>query len=157
MLAGCGQASVTPRRRVFLYITRPGRLLVLRHVDFPELLPEVPGGTVERGELPAIAASREAYEETGLSNLEVPCLLGSQLICTPHASRPRPLDAWFYQIRAAEEVPERWQHVERFPHGGTREIRFDLSWLALADAPKMLSEDDLLAFDKIVDTGNESN
>ena len=145
---------LTPRRRVFLYITRPGRLLIMRHVDFPDLLPEVPGGTIEQGERPVTAASREAHEETGLSNLGVPRRLGSCLIRTPHPSRPRPLDAWFYRIAAGKDVPERWRHVERFAHDGTREVRFNLSWLALADAPKVLSEDDLLMFDKIADAGD---
>ncbi len=48
------------------YITRGQRLLVFRQPDFPEQGVQVPGGSVELGEQPAVAALREAREETGL-------------------------------------------------------------------------------------------
>ncbi len=59
------------------YITRGQRLLVFRQPDFPEQGVQVPGGSVELGEQPAVAALREAREETGLRELTVRRYLGS--------------------------------------------------------------------------------
>ena len=44
------------RQRVFTYITRGDHLLMLESVDGRYLQPQIPGGTVEAGELPAQAA-----------------------------------------------------------------------------------------------------
>ncbi len=57
------------RQRVFTYITRGDQLLILEYVDGRYLEPQIPGGTVKLGELPAQAALREAQEETGLGSL----------------------------------------------------------------------------------------
>jgi len=138
-----------PRRRVFLYITRPNQLLVLRHVDFPDLRLEIPGGTVEKGEQPSIAASREAWEETGLSDLGEPKLLGSELLTVPSSSGSVLLDSWFYQIVANGEVPDLWRHVERFPSGHAKTILFELSWIGLAEARTKLGAADLRMIDAI--------
>lgn len=45
------------RQRVFTYITRADQLLVLGYADGRYLLPQIPGGTVEKGELPEQAAN----------------------------------------------------------------------------------------------------
>ena len=58
------------RHRVFTYITRADQLLVLEYVNGRYREPHIPGGTVEANESPAVAALREAQEETGLSALK---------------------------------------------------------------------------------------
>ena len=49
-------------KKVYAYITRADRLLVFRHVDFPEAGVQVPGGTMDAGETPEGAVLREAAE-----------------------------------------------------------------------------------------------
>ena len=65
------------KRKVYAYITHGSRLLVFRHVDFPEAGIQVPGGTVEPGEEWEAAALREA-EETGLRDLRLVRQLGER-------------------------------------------------------------------------------
>ena len=53
--------------KVLIYATWQGRLLVFDEPDFPEIELQVPGGTMEPGESPEVAATREFVEETGLT------------------------------------------------------------------------------------------
>ncbi len=64
------------RKRVFTYITREDQLLILEYVDGSYTLSQIPGGTVKQGESPEQAALCEAYEETGLTALQVVKCLG---------------------------------------------------------------------------------
>ena len=63
---------------VMAYITHHHYLLVFRHPDTPEAGIQVPAGTVEEQEQAEDAVLREAYEETGLTNLTLNCFLGEQ-------------------------------------------------------------------------------
>jgi len=65
-----------PKNKMLVYITHANRLLVFRHPHHPEAGIQVPTGTIEQGESPEDAALREAFEETGLSNLEIGTFLG---------------------------------------------------------------------------------
>lgn len=62
--------------KVLIYATWRDRILVFDEPGFPEVLWQVPGGTVEADEDVAEAASREFHEDTGLM--------------PPAASRPPP-------------------------------------------------------------------
>ena len=53
-----------PRRRATLIMRREGRILLVR--DRGRSSYGLPGGGIEDGELPIVAAARELYEETGL-------------------------------------------------------------------------------------------
>lgn len=64
------------KQKVYAYITCGSRLLVFEHPHVPEAGIQVPGGTVEAGELPEAAVLREAHEETGLSDLKIQAFLG---------------------------------------------------------------------------------
>ncbi len=66
-------------KKVLAYITHQYRLLVFRQTDEPETWIQVPGGTIEEGETPAKAVLREAFEETGLSDLALERFLGEQM------------------------------------------------------------------------------
>ena len=77
------QVSSTSLKRVrkvtynaFAYITNRHRLLVFVHPFAPEAGIQVPAGTVPAHERPDEAVLREAFEETGLSDLIVDCFLG---------------------------------------------------------------------------------
>ena len=55
-----------PVKKAYVYMVRRQHLLVHEHVDYPEMPLALPGGTLEPGELPPLAAWRESVEETGL-------------------------------------------------------------------------------------------
>ncbi|MBB4956190.1 8-oxo-dGTP pyrophosphatase MutT (NUDIX family) [Agrobacterium vitis] len=59
--------TVQITEKVLIYATWEARLVVFDEPDFPELLLQVPGGTIELGEAPCHAARREFTEETGLT------------------------------------------------------------------------------------------
>ncbi len=68
------------RERVVCYITRGLELLVFLHeAKYPTAGIQVPAGGLEAGESIFEAAIREAFEETGLQNLEIKTHLGSGL------------------------------------------------------------------------------
>lgn len=57
------------RHRATLVLMREGRLLLMREPGDAEFY--LPGGGVERGELPICAATRELHEETGMTALSI--------------------------------------------------------------------------------------
>ena len=57
------------RHRATLVMMREGRLLLMREPGDAEFY--LPGGGVERGELPICAAIRELHEETGMTTLSI--------------------------------------------------------------------------------------
>jgi len=74
--------------KVTAFITRPSphgsELLLFQH---PNAGIQIPAGTVEANETPVDAASREAAEETGLTDLPPGCLLGSTTEMLPDDQR----------------------------------------------------------------------
>lgn len=123
------------RRRVFTYITFKDQLLVLDHVNQPDLHMQIPGGTIEVGELPADAAIREAEEETGLSGFTVKSSLGDFEQDLSSLGRAEIIHAYFYHFEISEVPPMRWQHSECDPHGQAEPILFELYWVKLVPRP----------------------
>ena len=68
---------IYPTNKIFAYITRAEQLLVFKDVDFPEAGIQIPGGTIESGELPEDAVLREAVEEIGLGRLHLVFVWGN--------------------------------------------------------------------------------
>ena len=68
-------------QKVQCYITREHagslQVLVFEHVDYPDAGIQVPAGSIEPGETPEEAALREAWEETGVRDLQVQRYIGS--------------------------------------------------------------------------------
>ncbi|HEX9133526.1 MAG TPA: NUDIX domain-containing protein [Ktedonobacteraceae bacterium] len=62
--------------KVFAYITHRKRLLVFIHPFAPEAGIQVPAGSIKANERTEAAVLREAFEETGLSDLIVDGFLG---------------------------------------------------------------------------------
>ena len=131
------------RKRVYLYIAKNHDLLVLRHIDFPQLGLQIPGGTVESNEAPVDAAMREAIEETGLEELGTPEFLGVTVVQSLRRDEDL-LEAWFYRIEASGKMPEVWLHTELHATGESGEVRFELSWIPISKASELLSDTDCL-------------
>ena len=112
-------------RKAFAYITRDERLLVLAHLDNPEVGLQVPSGTLHDGEEPAIGVVREAREETGFSGISVVRALGSI-----HSHWGVRAEIHGFHLVFSEPVPERWEHGE-FSYD--EPIRFGFAWLGLDD------------------------
>ena len=117
-------------QKVVAYIVRDGRIIVFRHGD-DESLDEsgilMPAGTIEPGELPADAALREAYEETGLSGLRLVRYLGA----AEYDMRPSQDSVHvrhFFELTIDGEAPANWTVYE------AGNIRFDLYWIPLRQA-----------------------
>lgn len=130
------------RKRVFTYITHKGKLLVFDHVENPDLGMQIPGGTIEDGELPEQAAIREAKEETGLSEMSVKSFLGEFKKDLALIGRKETIHAWFFHLEASGQPPLRWRHSETDPHDRTDSIEFELYWVELYPKPELGGIDD---------------
>lgn len=97
------------REKVLIYVTRDDDLLVLEHgADYPDAGVQVPAGGVDPGESPNAAATRELFEETGLTARRPPVYLQSRWWPNPDApSRIR----HYYWVEAPAETPTTWSHV----------------------------------------------
>jgi 8-oxo-dGTP pyrophosphatase MutT (NUDIX family) len=122
--------------KVYAYITRGEKILVFRHVDFPEAGIQVPGGTMEAGEDRERAVLREAEEESGLTGLVVNRHLGRDVFQdVPNTKMMR----HFFHLICPVETPETWQHYEETPSDGSPgPILFEFYWLPLDEAAEEL-------------------
>jgi ADP-ribose pyrophosphatase YjhB (NUDIX family) len=130
------------RNKVYAYITQGDQFLVFRHVDFPEAGLQVPGGTVQPGEPLRDAVMREAFEETGLAELEIVAELGETWFVMDDFERPGEIHhRHFFHMRAATVLPATWRHEERDPADGGPPILFEFFWTPLAGASALLIAD----------------
>lgn len=132
------------RHRVFTYITREDQLLILEYVDGRYLQPQIPGGTVEAGELPAQTALREAQEETGLTALQVVGCLGSFERDLTDIGRDETIVAWFFHLHTHESTPLSWRHFENDSSEGFDPIEFAVSWAPLNNLPELGGIDEMM-------------
>jgi ADP-ribose pyrophosphatase YjhB (NUDIX family)/GNAT superfamily N-acetyltransferase len=135
---------LTPLRigteKVVAYVTHGTRLLVFRHVAYPEAGIQVPAGTVEAGELLKDAVLREAREETGLEALDVCAYLGHDEIIVPRHGALYVYLRHFFHLAARGDVPERWCWFEREPSDGSpAPIEFELYWVDRTEGLPQLS------------------
>jgi 8-oxo-dGTP pyrophosphatase MutT (NUDIX family) len=99
---------VERRQRVVVYVERGRELLVFEHRDHPEARTQVPAGGVDGGEDIAAAVVREVAEETGVTLVTEPRLLGTH----DHLDGlGRPATSHFFRVDAPPDVPDRWEHV----------------------------------------------
>ena len=127
------------KRKVFAYITHAGRLLVFRHTQFPEAGIQVPAGTVADGEQPEAAVLREAFEETGLTGLELDVLLGETVGIASDAGLDEAHHRTYYHLRCTGDPPQVWRHWECDASDGSPPIEFELFWAPLPDGlPQLL-------------------
>src|SRR5690606_19092860 len=98
---------------------------------------QIPGGTVEPGELPENAALREAREETGLQSIERVRLLGSFERNLADIGRDETITAWFFHLRTHETTPQSWTHLELHPSEGSMPVELRLHWVSIDNIPKL--------------------
>jgi ADP-ribose pyrophosphatase YjhB (NUDIX family) len=126
-------------QKVYAYITRAEQLLVFSHADFPEAGIQVPGGTLEPGELPESGVLREAFEETGLGELHLAAYLGCDEFQMRESNPGEHQQRHFYHLRCTEDAPENWQHYESHPSDRSQApILFNFYWLPAGEAGKVL-------------------
>lgn len=151
MLDGLESELMSIRKRVFNYITFGDQLLVLDHVNQPDLAMQIPGGTIEADESPAVAAIREAEEETGLSGFELKSFLGDfekDLSCL---GRAEIIHAYFFHLELTARPALRWQHAELNAHDQADPIMFELYWVDMIPKPKLGGIDDAM-YDELLES-----
>lgn len=95
----------TLKRKVFAYITHSNHLLVFSHPYAPEAGIQVPAGTVEPDERPEEAVLREAFEETGLTDLTLVGALGEQARDMADFGRDEIHHHYFYHVSCGGTPP----------------------------------------------------
>ncbi len=137
---------MTLKHKVFAYITNHGRLLLFTHPQSPEAGIQVPAGTVESGETPDSAVMREAFEETGLSDLELTGFLGEQTRDMSDYGLDEMHHRYYYHLRCLGSPPEVWRHYEGDASAGSSHpIPFDFFWACLPDkVPKLIADHDTM-------------
>jgi 8-oxo-dGTP diphosphatase len=122
------------RETAIAYITQGDRLLVFRHTQFPEAGIQVPAGTVEPGEPPQAAVLREAWEESGLQELEVRGFLGQCEFDVAPYGRNMDERRYFFHLAFRGDAPETWRHDEMNPSDGSpAPIEFEFYWVKYPD------------------------
>ena len=124
--------------KTLIYATNKRGLLVFQEPDFPEVPSQVPGGTIDDDEEPMAAAKREFAEETGIiTPIEM-----SFLELDEHAfkrdGQPHQVNRHYFHAPVSDDLPETWDHYEKYAHDGAQPILFRFSWVSLKEAPKIL-------------------
>jgi len=105
-------------------------LLVFRHTEFPEAGIQVPGGTVEDGETIQSAALREAWEETGVEDLEMVAYLGMNILDLAEFDMVGLFQRHFFHLTPRSIPSESWRHWETNRSDGSSEpIEFEFYWV----------------------------
>jgi len=135
------------KRKAFAYVTHHDpvhgdRLLVFSHPNAPEAGIQVPAGTMRPDERPEDAVLREAYEETGLADLELVGLLGEQILDMTDLGREEIHHRYFFHLRCPGTPPAIWRHHEPDPDDGSAELPlFELFWVRLPDSvPDLIAD-----------------
>ncbi|MBC8446451.1 MAG: NUDIX domain-containing protein [Chloroflexi bacterium] len=134
MSAKAPAVSPMAAEKVIAHITEEDRLLVFSHSQHPEAGIQVPGGTVEAGESPAVAVLREAREETGLDGLQIQTCLGVQeyALSAPGGAAIQRRHVFHLTLRGA--APARWRHYEHHPSDGSPgPIELEFFWVRFPD------------------------
>lgn len=133
------------KRKVLAYITHQQKLLVFSHPNAPEAGIQVPAGTIEEGETPEQAVLREAFEETGLTDLALDGFLGEQERDMADFGREEIHHRYFYHLRYQGEPRAVWRHAERFPSDSHELHIFEFFWATLPDqVPNLIADHGLL-------------
>src|SRR6266568_1771648 len=93
------------KQKVYAYITHQQRLLVFSHPFAPEAGIQVAGGTLEEDEVPEEGVMREAFEETGLSDLTLVSYLGDQMRDMSDFAKNEIQHRHFYHLRYTGSNP----------------------------------------------------
>ena len=142
LLASYNLSMTTIKQKAFVYITYQNKLLVFIHPHAPEAGIQVPAGTVKDGEDTAVAALREAVEETGLADFTMQSFLGE---ATFHDHTKNEIHyRFFYHLTFDTSPQERWQNFETDPCAGTdNSYLFEFYWVDLTqEYPNLIAQHD---------------
>lgn len=115
--------------KAMIYVTSPQGVLVFEEPESPHIGLQVPGGTIETGEDPLLAAGRELFEETGLTADDGLRFLGTIDFTLTEEGRPYTMRRYYYHVHFEGELPESWEHYEMHAFDGSGPILFRLFWL----------------------------
>ncbi|MFS0562501.1 NUDIX domain-containing protein [Terribacillus sp. 179-K 1B1 HS] len=131
--------------KVLAYIIRNHKdtyqLLVHTHRDIPEAGIQIPGGTVDPGEVLLDALYREIFEESGLDNLPAAELIGSPSFFHPEKQEHQLRH--FFLIHTKEQLPETWEH-QVFGNGIDNGMVFRYMWYEIQSIPPLAASQDQL-------------
>ena len=117
-------------RKAYAYITceadHASAVLVFRHRDDPEAGIQVPRGTVDAGENPAVTVVREVCEECGLCDARLIGLLARDVEARPD-DPTRNWERSFFHLVAPEAADE-WEHTVT-GEGEDNGLVFSFFWL----------------------------
>ena len=94
--------------KAMIYVTSPQGVLVFEEPESPHIGLQVPGGTIETGEDPLLAAGRELFEETGLTADDGLRFLGTIDFTLTEEGRPYTMRRYYYHVHFEGELPESW-------------------------------------------------
>ncbi len=129
--------------KAFAYITNRNRLLVFSHPFVPEAGIQVPAGTIKVDERPEEAVLREAFEETGLSDLIIDSFLGEHERDMSDFGWDEIHHRYFYHLLCEGNPPAAWRHAERDPSDTPEPvlITFEFFWAPLPhDVPPLIAD-----------------
>jgi len=124
--------------KVLIYATRNEQILVFQEPDYAHIPLQIPGGTINDGEEPAMAAYREFHEETGIlrtSGIRFLECLEYVYFGTATAQVHR---RHCFHLPLEGDFPAQWQHYEMFPADEAKPILFNLFWLPFEQAQVQL-------------------
>ncbi|KZE37793.1 NUDIX hydrolase [Bhargavaea cecembensis] len=134
------------RKKVLAYITRGDgpdqQLLVYTMKDHPESGVQVPGGTIDRGELLMDALYREIVEETGIEKDDL-VLIGKLLKNTYFPRhRDRKYERTIFQLEYKGDGPDEWEHTVT-GEGKDQGLELQIRWMRLSDIPDLAEKQDM--------------
>jgi 8-oxo-dGTP diphosphatase len=132
------------KHKAFAYITNGNRLLVFEQPQFPEAGIQVPAGTLKPDESPEAGVMREAFEETGLTNLTLVEFLGDVKRDMSDYGLAEIHHRFCFHLRCEGEPPDTWLHLEMYrEHDLADPIEFQFYWVPLPNGvPRLISEND---------------
>ncbi|RNF38435.1 NUDIX hydrolase [Planococcus salinus] len=133
------------RRKVFAYITKGDEdqkeLLVFEHEGEPEAGLQVPGGTIEEGEMLIDALYREVQEETGLPREALEFVGKIQKYNYYPDHKDKVYERNIFHFEYTGEPRDYWEHlVESDGQDNGRVFKFH--WEPVDDLPKLAAEQD---------------
>lgn len=134
------------RKKVLAYITRGDgpdqQLLVYTMKDQPESGVQVPGGTLDRGELMMDALYREIEEETGIGKDDLVLIgkLAKNTYFPRH--RDRKYERTIFQLEYKGDGPDEWEHTVT-GEGKDQGLELEIRWMRLSDIPDLAEKQDM--------------
>ena len=127
--------------KAMVYATNRRRLLIFHEPAYPDLLPQVPGGTIDPGESPSQGAAREFFEETGLVAPSDMTFLIVRDQRFPLFGYVNVVRRHFFHAHVPDDLPETWDHYERQSGDGSGPILFRFGWVGLDQAASVIAPD----------------